>query len=96
MSSGTGPESRQLYDATCQALRLLWRVEAPGLATDALYAHLERVGQIAPPQPLAPILTRLERERLIALGSGDPGRVGAELHGAWMITRVDLRLLSIR
>ena len=96
MSSGTGPESRQLYDATCQALRALWRGETPGLATGAVYAHLERAGQIAPPRSLAPILTRLERERLIALGSGDPDRAGAELHGAWTITRVDPRLLSLR
>ena len=96
MSSGTGPASRQLYDATCRALRALWCDETASLATGALNAHLERSGQIARPQPLAPILTRLERERLIALGGGDPDRAGAELHGPWTITRVDPRLLGIR
>jgi hypothetical protein len=77
MSSGTDPESRQLYDATCQALRAPWRDETPSLAIGAVYAHLER-------------------ERLIALGSGDPDRAGADLHGAWTITRVGPRLLRIR
>ena len=62
MSSGTGTESRRLYNATRQALRALWDADNRILATNAVYAHLERTGQITRPQPLTPILTRLERE----------------------------------